>query len=116
MNWETIDRSCESTPFVLLSTPAGTIRLFWTLRAGIYGHQVCAAICPKGGQAFFTKTTGCGYSKAAHALGHAFRVLGYAPRGFSLGGHGQDGLHPFHKGGNFYSVPKRHWLKIKKGA
>lgn len=111
MNWQTIDKSCESTPFAFINTPCGNVRLWWSLRAGTYGHQVYAFAIGEDGKGHFYKTGGCGYDKEAAALEWAFRTLGKQPRGMRLGG--ESVPHEYKIGGNFYRIPKKHWIKVK---
>lgn len=119
MNWETIRTRCESTPFVCVETPTGNIRLFWSKRAGTYGHQVYGFAIDMGAgekaqqpEGRFYKTDACGFCKESQALHMLFMSLGYAPRGMRLGSEGVP--HKYRVGGNYYRIPKRDWLKIKK--
>lgn len=123
MNWNTIDKSCESVPFVVVDTPEGNIRLWWSLRPGTYGNQVYGfAInldkCEKDGTigkanaGHFYKTGGCGYCKESAALEHLLLMLNRKPRGMNLGAEGIP--YQYKVGGNYYKIPKKDWLKIHK--
>lgn len=111
MNWETIDKRCESVPFVCVETPEGNVRLWWSKNSGTYGHQVYWFAIGADGVGHFGKTGGCGYCKESSALEWAFRAIGKKPRDMRLGGEGVP--YQFKMGGNFYRIPKRDWLKIK---
>ena len=50
------------------------------------------------------KTAGGGYCKTSAALEQVFRHIGKKPKGFNGGS--SDIPHQYHKGGNYYSVPK----------
>ena len=111
MNYQTIEKSCESAPFLKVElTGKGWIALYWSLRAGTYGHQVyCVASDYE--TAHFSKSNGCGYCKESNQLELALRFLGIHPRGMTLGGEGIP--HQYHIGGNFYRVPKKDQLRAK---
>jgi len=100
-----------STPFIEIALPERrTIRLWWT-KGGAYGPQVMAILYGHGdGDALYTVTGGCGYSKQHAALETCFWHLGRAPRGFDR--YDQD-LHRYHIGGNFHRVPVKDWLRFK---
>jgi hypothetical protein len=118
MSWRTIEKSCESTPFLHCNTPTGNIRLWWSKGAGQYGHQV-HMFCTdandyhkksiNAGKLFY-KTAGCGFCKESQALEWAFIHLGYKPKGMSLG----CGPIPneYRKGGNYFAIPVSKWVKI----
>lgn len=122
-NFDRIRRSCEETPFVVVYTPTGSLCLYWTRRAGVYGHQVhgfatdrhCREGHPKcrgAGDVFFV-TEGCGYNKESAALDALFTRLGYQPRGMKLGA--QSVPSDYAIGGNAYRIPARDWLRVPKG-
>jgi len=97
----------HGTPFKEIELPERrTIRLYWT-KGGEYGPQV-AALLYGGEDVLYEVTGGCGYNKEYSALEYCFHELGKAPRGFKR--HDQE-LYNYHVGGNFYRVPKKHWLK-----
>jgi len=100
-----------STPFMEIALPEKrTIRLWWT-RGGAYGPQVMAILYGHGdGEALYTLTSGCGYSKTHAALEECFMELGRAPRGFK---HLNQYLHSYLVGGNYYRVPVKDWLAYK---
>lgn len=114
MSWETIRNRCESTPYKLIDLGNRyRIELYYTLRAGTYGHQVHAVWMDYHGEgteydpspvAHFHKTNGYGYCKSSAALEHVLRAIGKKPQGFDLGA--TDDPHKYHKGGNYYSVPQ----------
>ena len=101
----------HETPFKEIDLPGGyTIRLWWT-KGGMYGPQVLAIIYGLGEEhedfPVYSITDGCGYSKEHHALDECFSHLGRAPRGFEK----TQRMFPYHVGGNYYRVPRKHWLK-----
>ncbi len=114
MNWDTIRNKCESTPFQCVDLgDKGRYELYWSSRAGTYGHQVYAVIVHEdyGKDTMFYKTNGCGYCKESEATHHAMLELGYKPKGMQLGSCGVS--YEFRKGGNYYKVPNSKLTKIK---
>ena len=106
MNWDTIRKSCESTPFALIQFPNHRIALFWSKRPGQMGHQVCGALVTDGSKTVFNKTSGCGYSKDEACLEALLRAAK-----LSFEGHCRDNpLHSMYRyriGGNYYRIPKK---------
>ncbi len=87
------------------------MRLYWTVRSGMYGHQVGACFWDwREGTDNETytefKTGGCGYCKESNAFGHFISLI---TDGKHHGGGGSVnwyfGGKKYHKGGNYYSVP-----------
>ena len=98
----------HETPFVVIDCPGGRcIKLWWT-RGGMYGQQVMALIYGDD-TPLHSFTDGCGYNKEHAALEECFSELGRAPRGFKK----TQNLYPYHIGGNYHRIPKKHWLKYK---
>jgi len=97
----------HETPFKEIELPERrTIRLYRTKR-GNHGRQVVAFLYGEDG-VLYEITNGYGYNKEYSALEYCFHELGKMPRGFRR--HDQE-LYNYHIGGNFYRVPKKHWLK-----
>lgn len=113
MNWDTIRNRCESTPFKTVQLPNGRIDLYWSQRAGAYGHQVYSFVIDhERDETKFDKTNGCGYCKESEALGHAFAFLGVKPKGYTP--YSGEIPYQYRVGGNFYRVPKSKLLKFKR--
>lgn len=94
------------------------ISLYWTKNAGMYGHQVVYEVLKIGeGIVLADSTTGCGYCKKSEALATCFRFIGSAPRAMlsTLNKYCiMEMPHQYFVGGNFYRVPKKDILKLKK--
>lgn len=93
----------ENTPFMEIDIDMGGVkanaRLYWTSR-GMYGHQV-QTILRTGGESYCEKTTGCGYSKTAHALTSLFEHLKIQPEKYTMD---SDRMFDYHIGGNYYRI------------
>lgn len=84
-NWNQIEKSCESVPFVCAELPDGNVRLWWTKNRGVNGFQV-HAFGMSGEKKVFFKTSGYGYCKESEALEAVFVALGIKPKNMRLGG------------------------------
>ena len=121
--YDTVNKSCESTPFREIDFAGlATIKLFYTLRAGQMGFQVHAIIHNFQGNPDMTgnnivthsKSGGYGYCKESEQYWCALRSLGIMTKQDKDSGHGSSVIsHKYHKGGNFYYVPKSEILKYK---
>ncbi len=106
----------NETPFKVIEIGKYEIRLYWTARKGVYGHQVVSEIYSNHAHVFFSISSGCGYCKESEMTTKAFREIGIAPRELkeTIERHCHDTINYRYKvGGNFYRVPKKDILKIK---
>tara|TARA_R110000737_G_scaffold28359_1_gene46911 strand:+ start:71 stop:430 length:360 start_codon:yes stop_codon:yes gene_type:complete len=112
MDYRTIENKCESTPFSCISLKGHCrIDLYWSKNRGLEGFQVYGVLIKYSDEPVFMRSHGCGYSKEDYIFEHLLREAGVMPRGQSLGG--APVPYTYHKGGNYYEVPKKDVLKIK---
>tara|TARA_R110001632_G_scaffold143859_2_gene260015 strand:- start:156 stop:515 length:360 start_codon:yes stop_codon:yes gene_type:complete len=112
MDYRTIQNKCESTPFICISLKGHCrIELYWSKSRGVEGFQVYGVLIRYCEEPVFMCSHGCGYSKDDYIFEHLLRKAGVMPRGQSLGG--ATVPYTYHKGGNYYEVPKKDVLKIK---
>jgi hypothetical protein len=98
-----------SAPFKVIDMPGGrSIRLYWTPRAGMYGHQVLAVWYENNSLAGEYITGGCGYCKEGAATWYALRALQARPRG---GCRDNELNYKYHVGGNYYRITKKDLMK-----
>ena len=116
MNLSTRARNIQDNGQQINEINLGTcwIKQFWTPNAGTYGHQVLTMWCTYGDIDSFAYdiTSGCGYCKKGAGLWAAFRSLGLRVRGVSIE---NEMDWKYRKGGNYYKVPKKDVMKIRKG-
>lgn len=115
----------ESTPFVELNITdkarkGETIfwaRLYWSERAGTYGHQVCheGNDMRKTSGFFEGKTGGCGYSKPCQALQDVLS-LAVGKLAYTCHYEAHNLLFKYRKGGNYYELSLSQLKKVCKNA
>ena len=112
MDYRTIENKCESAPFICISLKGHCrIDMYWSKNRGAEGFQVYGVLIRYCEEPVFMRSDGGGYSKEDYIFEHLLREAGVMPRGQSLGGAPVPYI--YHKGGNYYEVPKKDVLKIK---
>ena len=116
----------EETPFLYLDITKGKetigrIKLYWSARSGMYGHQVAWEVHDwrqgKDGShqssLYEGKTSGCGYCKKSEAFGRATRQLGFD---YKHNTYDSITRNPYHQGGNFYKISEAKLKQVIKAT
>ena len=111
MKTSTISVIDNSTPFKVIAIANFEIRLYWTLKKGMYGYQVVTAIFKDHSFYAESKTSGYGYCKESEATTLAFQSIRIQPKKWL----NDNKLNNYHVGGNYYRVSKSNTKKFKRG-